>query len=109
MALDQSERLRRLIGDLFELAKLDAHEQAPVCEPVSLAELVNDIAQKFQLEVRRNGATIEIDAGDGLPMVNADIALVERVLENLIDNALSHSPDGGRFEFQSPPTENRYG
>ena len=95
VALDQSERLRRLVGDLFELAKLDAHEQAPVCEPVSLAELVNDIAQKFQLEARRNGATIEIDAGDALPMVNADIALVERVLENLIDNALSHSPDGG--------------
>ena len=99
VALDQSERLRRLIGDLFELAKLDAHEQAPVCEPVSLAELVNDIAQKFQLEARRNGATIEIDAGDGLPMVNADIALVERVLENLIDNALSHSPDGGAIRI----------
>ena len=99
VALDQSERLRRLVGDLFELAKLDAHEQTPVCEPVSLAELVNDIAQKFQLEARRNGATIEIDAGDGLPMVNADIALVERVLENLIDNALSHSPDGGAIRI----------
>ena len=99
VALDQSERLRRLVGDLFELAKLDAHEQAPVCEPVSLAELVNDIAQKFQLEARRNGATIEIDAGDALPMVNADIALVERVLENLIDNALSHSPDGGAIRI----------
>ena len=104
VALDQSERLRRLIGDLFELAKLDAHEQAPVCEPVSLAELVNDIAQKFQLEARRNGATIEIDAGDGLPMVNADIALVERVLENLIDNALAHSPDGGAIRI--PVTAN---
>ena len=99
VALDQSERLRRLVGDLFELAKLDAHEQAPVCEPVSLAELVNDIAQKFQLEARRNGATIDIDAGDALPMVNADIALVERVLENLIDNALSHSPDGGAIRI----------
>ena len=95
VALDQSERLRRLVGDLFELAKLDAHEQAPVCEPVSLAELVSDIAQKFQLEAQRNGSTIDIDAGEGVPMVDADIALVERVLENLIDNALSHSPDGG--------------
>ena len=95
VALDQSERLRRLVGDLFELAKLDAHEQAPVCEPVSLAELASDIAQKFQLEARRNRSSIDIDAADGLPMVDADIALVERVLENLIDNALSHSPDGG--------------
>lgn len=99
VALDQSERLRRLVGDLFELAKLDAHEQMPACESVSLAELASDIAQKFQLEAQRNGSTIEIDAGEGVPMVNADIALVERVLENLIDNALSHSPDGGAIRI----------
>ena len=99
VALDQSERLRRLVGDLFELAKLDAHEQTPACEAVSLGELVSDIAQKFQLEAQRRGTTIEIDAGDGLPMVNADIALIERVLENLIDNALSHSPDGGSIRI----------
>jgi signal transduction histidine kinase len=37
--------------------------------------------------------------GYGLPMVDADIALVERVLENLIDNALSHSPDGGAIRI----------
>ena len=104
VALDQSERLRRLVGDLFELAKLDAHEQMPACEPVSLPELASDIAHKFQLEAQRCGSTIRIDAGEGLPMVDADIALVERVLENLIDNALSHSPDGGAIRI--PITSN---
>ncbi len=99
VALGQSERLRRLVGDLFELAKLDAREQTPECEPVSLAELVSDIAQKFQLEAQHRSATIDIDAGEGLPMVEADIALIERVLENLIDNALSHSPDGGAIRI----------
>ena len=99
VALDQSERLRRLVGDLFELAKLDAREQTPECEPVALAELVSDVAQKFRLEAERRGSTIDVDAGEGLPMVEADIALVERVLENLIDNALSHSPDGGAIRI----------
>ena len=105
VALDQSERLRRLVGDLFELAKLDAHEQMPVREPVSLAELASDIAQKFQLEAQRRGSTIDIEAGEALPMVDADIALVERVLENLLDNALSHSPDGGAIRI--PIARNR--
>ena len=99
VALDQSERLRRLVGDLFELAKLDAREQTPAYEPVALAELVNDIVQKFQLEAERRGSTIDMDAGEGLPMVDADIALVERVLENLIDNALSHTPSGGAIRI----------
>ena len=99
VALDQSERLRRLVGDLFELAKLDAHEQMPACEPVSIPELVSDIAQKFQLEAQRHDSTIDIEAGAGLPMVEADIALVERVFENLIENALSHSPNGGAIRI----------
>ena len=99
VALDQSERLRRLVGDLFELAKLDAHEQMPACEPVFLPELVSDIAQKFQLEAQRHHSTIDIDADTELPMVEADIALVERVFENLIENALSHSPDGGAIRI----------
>ena len=62
VALDQSERLRRLIEISSSLRSSMRTKQAPVCEPVSLAELVNDIAQKFQLEARRTGATIEIDA-----------------------------------------------
>ena len=99
VALGQSERLRRLVGDLFELAKLDAHEQMPDREPVSLPELVSDTVQKFQLEAQRRGSTLDIHADDGVPMVDADIALVERVLENLIDNALSHSPSGGTIRI----------
>ncbi len=93
--LRQSQHLTRLVGELFELAKLEAREASPQCEPFSLPELVQDVVQKFQLEAgeRRVTLTMELDAD--LPLVSADIALVERVLDNLIDNALSHTPAGG--------------
>jgi len=96
IALRHSERLTRLVMDLFELAKLDATRTPPRCEPFGAAELVQDVVQKFQLTAQRRGIDLHMEIGDHLPLVSAEIGLIERVLENLIENALEHAPDGGR-------------
>lgn len=95
IALKQSERLRQLVGELFELAKLDSHEIQIQREPFSLAELVQDVAQKFQLSSERHKVRLHTDFGSGIPFVSADIGLIERVLENLMQNALRYTPAGG--------------
>ena len=95
IVLRQSEHLTRLVGELFELAKLEAREASPHCEPFSLPELVQDVVQKFQLKAGENDVTLAMELDADLPLVSADIALVERVLDNLIDNALTHTPSGG--------------
>ncbi|MDH3314868.1 MAG: HAMP domain-containing histidine kinase [Gammaproteobacteria bacterium] len=96
-ALRNSEQLGRLIGELFELAKLDAHQMAPTFEPFHPAELVQDVLQKFQLEADEKGVALHMGTADNNPFVYADIALIERVLENLITNALQHTPTGGKI------------
>jgi signal transduction histidine kinase len=83
------------VGELFELAKLEAREAPPHCEPFSLPELVQDVVQKFQLEADQRKVELAMELDADLPLVCADIALVERVLDNLIDNALTHTPAGG--------------
>ena len=100
-ALRHSERLTRLVMDLFELAKLDATRAPPRCEPFGAEELVQDVVQKFQLQARQRGITLAIHiADDTLPRVEAEIGLIERVLENLIENALEHTPEGGRVQVR---------
>ncbi len=74
-ALKQSDRLRRMVSDLFELSQLDAHGVRAHPKLLSLCELAQDIIQKFQLA--------------------ADIGLMERTLENLVKNALQYTPGGG--------------
>jgi len=99
IAARSCERLGKMVGDLIELAKLDAHEVALQPEPFSIGELIQDIAQKFDLHARQKGVRLELDFGNRLPFVIGDIGLLERVLENLIGNAITHTPEGGQVRL----------
>jgi signal transduction histidine kinase len=94
-ALAQSEALSRLVGALFELAKLDACEAPPRCESFNLAELVQDVMQKYQPGARQREIDLRYQPQNESIWVEADIGLMERVFDNLIENALQHTPAGG--------------
>lgn len=96
IALRHSNRLSNLVDALFELAKLDANEQLVNKEPFVIAELLQDVAQKYYLRAEQLGRTLSIDIPDDNTFVFADIGLIERVLENLIDNAFAHTATGDR-------------
>ena len=93
--LKSTERLKKLVGDLFELSKLEAKEVKPKKEPFFITELVQDVSQKHRLLAEEKNVTIVPVADQNIPMVNADISLIERVLQNLMDNAIKFSKDGG--------------
>jgi len=92
-------RLGRLIGDLFELSKLDSTSIEPSLESFSLAELLQDVTQEFELEAEKKGIHIEVDAQPEASMVHADIGLIQRVLENLLRNAVRYTPAGGTISI----------
>lgn len=96
IAMRQSERLRRLVSDLFELAKLEAREQMPRHEPIAVVDLLQDVAQKVALAARNASVSIELDLPERSPIASGDVALLERVLDNLMDNALDHAGADGR-------------
>lgn len=88
-------RLGTLIGDLFELSKLDSATITPQLEAFSLAELVQDIALEFQLESERNGIDLQIEVSSIASLTIGDIGLIQRVLENLVRNAIRFTPRNG--------------
>lgn len=95
VAARHCERLGRLVRDIFELTRLEAHEIRLQPERFPLAELVQDVAQKFELQAVKAGQRLTTQIPPDGPTVLADIGLIERVLENLIENAMRYTPAGG--------------
>jgi len=97
IARKHAVRLGTLIGDLFELSKLDSASVTPNLEAFSLAELAQDIAQEFQLESDRRDIRLSVDAQPDTAYSIGDIGLIQRVLENLVRNAVRFTPEGGEI------------
>lgn len=95
IAQKHTVRLGTLIGDLFELSKLDAASVTPSIESFSLPELVQDIAQEFQIESERKNIELHVEVDDAAQDTMGDIGLIQRVLENLVRNAIQFTPEGG--------------
>ena len=99
IASEQTKHLARLVSELFELARLDSVETLITVEAFSLAELAQDVAQKFELSCKQKDIELHVDFGDNLPFAYGDIGLMQRVLENLVDNAIRHTLKGGRISL----------
>lgn len=92
IALKQAGRVIRLVEQLLEAAKLEAGYVTIHAEPFPIAELLQDVAQKFRLSASERGIELQLRASSQLVWVEADVALIERVLDNLLENALRHAP-----------------
>ena len=100
IAFGQSRKVGRLAQELFELARLESGLVKPDKESFALADLVQDVFQKFELAAEARRQRLVPQIAPGLPVVTADLGMIERVLTNLLDNAIRHTPEGGEIVVQ---------
>lgn len=103
--LTSTDRLKNLVEELFELSKLEAKQTKPNPEPFSISELVQDIGHKYFIIAEKKGIQFQCVLPRDLPLIVADIALIDRVIQNLVDNAIKFTPSGGtvKIELQKHP------
>ncbi len=102
-AIRHCERINKLVSELLELAKLDSYDMRVEREPFNISELAHDVVQKFQLKAGEKQIALSTKIEKDLPFVNADIGMIERVLENLIENAIQNTPRGGAISLVLTP------
>jgi two-component system OmpR family sensor kinase len=101
---NEAGRMRRLVDDLLDLARLEAGEVALAHEPVDMRELLRACAVRFSPQAEGAGVHLEVDAPALLPEVMGDADRLGKVFGNLVDNALKHASDensGGRVVLQA--------
>ncbi len=91
IAYRQGKRLGHMVDSLFQLSSLEAREIEPQLEPFVPLELLFDIRQKYAIRLREAGLSLEIEFDQPGVFAMGDVSLFERVLDNLIENAMVHA------------------
>lgn len=99
IVLDSSDKLKRLVSDLFELSKLESGQIKADREPFFVSELLQDASQKFKILAEQKSIELQTQIDQSLPMVYADISLIDRVVQNLLDNAIKYTPEKGWIQL----------
>jgi signal transduction histidine kinase len=91
-------RLERLVGDVLDLAKLDAHRFTVLREEVDMARLLDQAYAAYGEEARRRAIDYRCEI-DERPVVVTDGDRVLQIISNLLSNAFRWTPDGGRVDL----------
>jgi len=95
---DETERLSRLVGDVLDLAKLDARRFTVLSEEVDMEHLMERAYATFHEEARRRGIDYRSEL-HAHPVLITDGDRVLQIITNLLSNAFRWTPDGGRIEL----------
>jgi signal transduction histidine kinase len=102
---EDGERLERLMRDLTDLSRIESGEAAPRLKPVRIEDVVRRSVESFRLEAEAKDQSLRADIVDGLPLLNADVEQIKRVLDNLLRNAIRSAPRGGEIRITAARSE----
>jgi len=91
-----TKELSRLIDDLFELSRIEAGALVLLPEPAAVSDLLSETLGRMAPQAAARGVTLDGHAASDLPLLPLDARQIGRVLVNLVDNSLRHTPAGGR-------------
>lgn len=95
--LRNAKQLKSLIDQIFELAHLEDGQVSVNMETFAIGELLHDIIAKFSIKAESKNVRLQLKPQQCRYLVHSDIAKLERILSNLIENALRHTTAGGQI------------
>lgn len=98
---EEMRRLVLLIGDLLNFSRYQSGTQKLDLQPCDISEILSQARQRFEGQARSQLIDIQLETATDLPPLNLDRLQIERVIDNLISNALRHTPEGGVIRLQA--------
>jgi signal transduction histidine kinase len=93
---DEAQRMARMVSDLLDLTRIESGQIVMRSETVHLDAVLCSCVDKLALRSQQAGVTLETQVPNNLPVVTGDGDRLAQAFTNLLDNALKHTPEGGK-------------
>ena len=94
---EEATRLGHLVNDLRTLSLADAGELSIVPQRIEPERLIQEVAALYQYRIQTKSISLQLDIASPLPAIEVDPGRMTQVLTNILDNALRHTPEGGKI------------
>lgn len=97
----QIQNLSGLINDLFELSQLETGQVQLAVEAVNMNDLLSDVLESMQAQAGAKGISLKGIFSEDLPIIRGELNKLQRVIYNLVQNAIRHTPSGGSISLST--------
>ncbi|HET91268.1 MAG TPA: HAMP domain-containing sensor histidine kinase [Chloroflexi bacterium] len=101
---EEAEWVQRLVNELLVLARFDAGQMVMARQPVEVGSVLRGCIEKLTPQARQAGVTLEVNVSRGLTVVG-DADRLTQVFSNVVDNAIAHTPAGGKVTLEARQAE----
>jgi signal transduction histidine kinase len=97
------ERMQRLVDSLLDISRMESGETELTLEPVNLAQLIQSAVSRVSSTLQTRSIASSVFMPAHLPPVEIDLDMIDRVIINLLDNAIKFTPSGGQISVLAEP------
>jgi two-component system sensor histidine kinase BaeS len=103
---EEATRLEHLVNDLRTLSLADAGELSIQLQTIEPQRLLHEVASLYQYQTQKKNIMLDLEVASNLPTIEVDPGRMTQVLTNILDNAMRHTPQGGRILLAAKEVEN---
>jgi len=100
MVLNKILQVEKLVLQLFELSRMDSVNFEPQKEPFLFSEILQELIRGAELQAQKKKIRLICENGEDKTLINGDISMIERVIQNLLENAIKYTFEGGYIKIR---------